>query len=235
MTPGKMSALLVSIFIILHSAIAAASPVLTYFPLNNGDTKFYEFDSGGSSNQTMQLQYTASTSRNGAFIETDNTDGSKMVYDNRAGKLTMPGVVISGEYVWFTYPLVIFSDEVIQNGGNYSSWVRTYNQGVQIYITVETTVDVLNKILVPAGLYNDCRMVSFTMNVYVDGATTPVVTKDVWTLAPSVGKIQVKVTDENGNYIDTAELASGTVAGIDVSKYAAPMSLAAIYSILLGN
>ena len=55
----KMTLYLVSLYIAFHSAIAAASPTETYFPLNSGDVKSYNYDYNGNLNQTMLLKYTS--------------------------------------------------------------------------------------------------------------------------------------------------------------------------------
>ena len=61
------------------------------------------------------------------------------MYTNAAGALTMPGVILAGDYLWFVNPVVIFNDETISNGGKSSSSVSTTYQGVHIFITVKTT------------------------------------------------------------------------------------------------
>ena len=59
--------------------------------------------------------------------------------------------------------------------------------------------------------------------------------KNVWTLAPQVGKIQIEVADENDRYLDTAELTSGQVAGKDVSTLAEEITITPILHLLLGD
>ncbi len=233
----KLSVFLISLITVLHSTLAAASSVQSFFPLNNGDSKSYLFDANGSVNQVLQLSYITDASRSAVFVEVDSADGSKVLYDNRGGELTMPGIILAdGSYIWFTQPLVIFTDQVVQNGGKYNSSVNTFYDGIPIYITVETSIDLAGRVNVPSGGYSDCRHVSFDMEVFVNGGSQPLVMNNVWTLAPGVGKIQIEVADENNNFIDTAELTAGAVAGVAVSEYAGRTNnLAAIYSFLLAN
>lgn len=96
-------------------------------------------------------------------------------------------------------------------------------------------MDNIGSVTVTAGNYVNCRAVSFMMRVYVEGGSAPIVMNNVWSLAPGVGKIQVEVVDQNDQYLDTADLISGQVAGTDVSNLAGPKNLIPIYSLLLGR
>ena len=73
------------------------------------------------------------------------------------------------------------------------------------------------------------------MVVQVYGASAPLTMHNVWTLAPRVGKIQVEVVDQNDHYLDTSELISGTVAGVDVRNLQWRPDLTPIYNILLDD
>lgn len=220
--------------LLLLSTIAAASSSQTYFPLNHSDSKIYRFKVNGVS-RSSHLTYTNAVGGNGVFIETDSTDGSQTLYANAAGALTMPGVIISGDYIWFAQPLVVFNDDIIANGGTSFSSVTTYYEGTRIFITVATTIKRMGAVRVPAGEFQNCRSVSFDMVVRIDGISAPLVMHNVWTLAPRVGKIQVEVVDQNDRYLDTAELISGIVAGVDVRNLQLPVNLAPIYNLLLDD
>ncbi len=235
MLQKKLILSLVLFYLVFQSVIAAASSTKTYFPLNNGDVKSYTFNYNGNPNQTMQLSYTSYPGKSGVFIEKDSVDGSQALYENRNGKLQMPGTFDSGQYIWFSQPLVVFSDTVIRNGGNQKSSVTATFQGVNIYISSETTVVKKNNITVPSGEYFNCRSISFKVKVEIEGSSQSIIMNNVWTLAPRVGKIEVEVADTNDNYVDTAELTSGKVAGIDVRDLAGRINLQGTIILLLGK
>ena len=220
--------------LLLLATIAVASSSQTYFPLNHGDSKLYRFQVNGV-NRSSTLTYTNAVGGNGVFVETDSIDGSQALYTNAAGALTMPGVILAGDYLWFANPLVVYNDETISNGGKSSSSVSTTYQGVHIFITVKTTINKVGTVQVPAGKFQDCRSVSFDMVVQIDGTSAPLIMHNVWTLAPRVGKIQVEVVDENDHYLDTSELISGTVGGVDVRNLQWRPDLTPIYNILLDD
>ncbi len=67
------------------------------------------------------------------------------------------------------------------------------------------------------------------MEIYIAGPSGPLTMKNVWTLAPNVGKIEIEVADANDNYINTADLASGYVSEVDVSKPTGPRNVSAVY------
>lgn len=221
-------------FILFCQGVALASPVETYFPLNHGDRKHYAFELNHTP-RTMTLSYSDEPRRTGVFLESDSLDASKVLYRNQDGTLTMPGVIVDGNYLWFAAPLVIFPDHVIQDGGAHFSSVSTSYYGTPINITVKTTVDIAGEVTVPAATYNNCRLVSFYLNVYIAGTSQPIVMKNVWTLAPQVGKIQIEVVDENDRYLDTAELTSGLVAGRNVSTLIERNIITPILLLLLGD
>ncbi len=213
------SLLFLFLFVFPLSSFGAA--VTTYFPMSDGDNKLYTFTLGNSV-RNMELTYRSYDLTWDIYLETDSTDNSKITYETSESTLTMWGTFLGGDYLRFNQPLVVASESQLQYGGRISSSTTAQFQGSDITISSETIILKVDKVVVPAGKYTNCRSVSFRVTIKIEGTNYPVVLDNVWTLAPHVGKIEIEVVDQYGNYIDTAELVSGRVSGQDVTEYADP-------------
>lgn len=193
--------------------------VATYFPMSDGDNKVYTFTMG-SEVINMELTYSRSDPDWEIYLETDSVDDSRVTYETGGQTLTMLGTFLEDDYLSFDQPLVVASDNLLQNGGRISASTTAQYHGADIIISSETIVSKIDTVVVPVGGYADCRSVSFRVNVYIEETGYSADLNNVWTLAPYVGKIQIEVVDQYNNHIDTAELISGQVSGKDVSGYA---------------
>lgn len=217
MKPKVISQLVTFILFFIPFSVVASS-VTTYFPMSDGDTKLYTFTLEGITHST-ELIYEYLASEN-MFLESDKIDNSQTTYVDYSNTLDTWGIIYEGEYLWFDQPLVVVAATTLQSGGKITSLTTASFREMEMSITSETIVSKIGTVVVPAGRFDDCRSISFNVTINIKGETYPVVLHQAWTLAPNVGKIQVKVTDPYGNYLTTANLVSGQVSGKDVSEYA---------------
>lgn len=185
-----------------------------YFPLHNGDYKNYSWRS-----INISVTYLSDTfNGHSVFNEIDSADGSSVFYGYANDQLLLYGAVVDGAPMVLDTPLAVADSVTVSQGGSFRFATSGSFMGYRFQLSGESVVTNAGTVTVPAGTFFDCRNVSMSMTLSVLGTTESVDLRNVWVLAPRVGKIRIGVMDQFLNRIGWADLTGGTVNGVNVQN-----------------
>jgi hypothetical protein len=204
----------------------AATWVADYWPMNEGDVRYFSGAGGASYLQFVQdfdesAQFTMYIYRQeSAGEEYDGYGRSSYGYSAAGDTLFNYGQKGPiGAFLHFEPPWALLTDSLLAKGGITSS--RFY-AGVPFVtnIAVLATVKVrsVGTVTVPAGTFYDCRSASFTIKV---AGRSTAVGGQAMILAPGFGPIKLGVANIRGQFIGWQSLTDGTVGGADLRELAA--------------
>ena len=195
------SILLAALFLSTTLAVQAGSVVNQYFPMNNGDSRYYQDYDFPSSTST---EYFTQTSYNGHSVfslnfhdewNTTSLETGTWYLGNSGTALTLYGIKTSWGSLTFNSPANLFTDQTLTNNGALTSTVTGvyYAAGlgnVTFNITVQTTVSSIpGTITVPAGTFANCKLVEVVETATCYGVFQQTFDSAAWVLAPGVGII----------------------------------------------
>ncbi len=205
---------------------AGSSPstyVQSYFPLNNNDVRYYEVDIAGTTYYTTyrytQVEYNGNT----CFLEYDSQDGSKAYYGHSGTNLNMYGVSLEDESYPFDSPLTILNDSILKNGGSLQSSTTLSAEGYSINVNLTVKSKKIGSVSIPLGSVDNCRSIVMTFSFTVQDESETFEMKEVWILAPNIGKLRIAAMDEFFNDIGWFDLTGGTVGGQDIVDIITPI------------
>ncbi len=202
----------------------AATLVEQYWPMQNGDIKYYNgpagqiyirFSNTGFSNPPRfdMALYVYDPDWDDYYEEFSATVG----YSTDRNQLIEYGADVGFyDYTW-NPPIASLDATSLADGGSRTFQSVVKAPGTNIPVTVTITVTSAGTVVVPAGTYNQCKSVSVTAKIT---GTSTVVSAQAWVLAPRVGQIKVAVVNESGRVVGWESLTSGTVGGTDVKDFA---------------
>ena len=188
-----------------------------YFPLHDGDSKFY---SGPEASLTFSVS-TAYFQGQPVFSFLNSYDGSTVAYTYSDTQLVMHGTSVDWIDLVLDPPLVELDENLILNGGTRTSKLKAMELGMTVNLTFTVTVEQSGTLTVAAGTFQNCREVTETIVVSVPGSSSQK-SSQTFVLAPGVGQIRIFKIDDRSAWID---LISGTVDGVNVSELAAQSAL----------
>jgi hypothetical protein len=201
---------------------AAVSAVRLYFPLNNNDVKYYEGSIYGSiysgSYSYSQVYYNGRT----CYLEYDSFDGSKAYYGFSGNTVQMYGAGLGTENYPLQTPLTFLNDSILNNGGTLKSSTTLTVQGYKITLNLTVTATIVGSVSIPLGTVDDCRSLDMTFSYSMSGDSDTLDVRDVWILAPNIGKLRIAVVDEFLNNLGWLNITGGTVGGKSVGEIINP-------------
>jgi PKD repeat protein len=204
------------------SAPLSVSPVQLYFPLNNSDVKNYEGSIYGNAYYATynysQVFYNGRT----CYLETDSADGSKTYYGYSGSELQMFGGSDGIDNFQFDSPLKILNDSILNNGGSLQSSTTFTLEGITVNLNVTVNSNLAGSVTIPLGKVDNCRSVDMTFSYSIPGESETLDVKDVWILAPNVGKLRIAVMDDFLIQRGWLSITGGTVAGKSVAEILNP-------------
>ncbi len=192
---------------------ASSSAIERYFPLYNGDSKSYSWSTYNSTYSYSEVSYHSINS----YLEYDSLDGSKAYYGYSDDELLLYGAEAEGLDIHFNTPLAVINNSILNNEGTIHSDTTFYAEGYNFIVNYEASVAKIGDVTVPAGTFSDCLSLSMEFTYQVEGESGSFNMKDVWILAPKVGKLKIAAMDQFFNLLGWMELTGGTVGGVDVS------------------
>ncbi|MEA3546058.1 MAG: PKD domain-containing protein [Thermodesulfobacteriota bacterium] len=205
---------------------AASSPstyVQSYFPLNNNDVKYYEGDVAGTTYYATYRYSQVDYNGNICFLEYDSLDGSKGYYGHSGSNLNMYGVSIEGESYPFDSPLTILNDSILNDGGSLQSSTTFSAEGYSIDVNLTVNSQNIGSVSIPLGSVDNCRSIEMIFNFSVQGESETFDMKEVWILAPNIGKLRIALMDQFFNDRGWLDLTGGTVGGQDIVDIITPI------------
>jgi len=206
--------------------MAGSSPstyVQLYFPLNNHDVKYYEGEVLGTTYHATynysQVYYNGNT----CFLESDSLDGSKAYYGHSGSNLNMYGVSLENESYPFNSPLTILNDSILNNGGSLQSSTTLSVEGYSVTVNLTVKSKKIGSVSIPLGSVDNCRSIDMTFSYSVQGESETLDIKDVWILAPNIGKLRIAAMDQFGNQRGWMDLTGGTVGGQEIIDIITPI------------
>ena len=220
---------LAAVFISATLAMQAGPVVSQYFPMNNGDSRYYQ-DHDAPINTGRE--FITQTTYNGHSVFSlnfhDQGDGIQLATDtwylgNNGGALALYGIQTSWGSMSLNSPANLLTDQLLTNNGTTTSRVTGLCLGSTFDVTVQTTVSsVLGTCTVPAGTFGNCKLVLVAETASIYGIGFQNYDSAAWILAPGVGILKDGVAtwdyylgaftfnDPFGNPQDYLELVSGT-------------------------
>ena len=206
--------------------MADSSPstyVQSYFPLNNNDVKYYEGEVFGTTYYATynysQVYYNGNT----CFLEYDSLDGSMAYYGYSGSNLNMYGISLDGESCPFNSPLTFLNDSILNNGGSLQSSTTFSVEGYSVTLNLTVNSNKIGSVSIPLGSVDNCRSIDMTFSFSVQGESETLDVKDVWTLAPNIGKLRIGLMDQFGIQRGWMDLTGGTVGGQDIIDIITPI------------
>ncbi len=193
------------------SNATAGSALDAYWPLNDGDSTNYAY---GTNTLGISVSYYGV---NQYMISSTSVDGSGYeIHQTGSEKIQ----VISGKSGWITIsfsPAInLLNESVVANGGTITTQTTVTQRYAGTYpATFTVTVGMAGTVTVPAGTFTNCRSVTVGEVATIPNQGTVSATYMSAILAPGVGIIKKLVSPDTGAW---AELVSGTVGGVDVTK-----------------
>jgi PKD repeat protein len=204
------------------SAPLSVSPVQLYFPLNNSDVKNYEGSIYGNTYYATynysQVFYNGRT----CYLETDSADGSKTYYGYSGSELQMFGGSDGIDNFQFDSPLKILDDSILNNGGSLQSSTTFTLEGITVNLNVTVNSNLAGSVTIPLGRADNCRAVDMNFSYSIPGESETLDVKDVWILAPNIGKLKIAVMDDFMIQRGWMAITGGTVAGKKVAEILNP-------------
>ena len=206
--------------------MADSSPstyVQSYFPLNNNDVKYYEGEVFGTTYYATynysQVYYNGNT----CFLEYDSLDGSKAYYGQSGSNLNMYGASLGDESYPFNSPLTVLNDSILNNGGSLQSSTNFSVEGYIVTVNLTVNSNKIGSVSIPLGSVDNCISISMTLSLSVEGEQETADLKDVWILAPNIGKLRIGLMDQFFNQRGWMDLTGGTVGGQDIIEIITPI------------
>ncbi|NVN89815.1 MAG: putative Ig domain-containing protein [Desulfuromonadales bacterium] len=205
-----LSCLLIPFMLLCFISQARAGIALeTYWPLYGGDQKVFSY---GAESLAMtvsdyevnqyKIQYQTATDM-GYEIHQIGSDKIQVV-------LAKTGYIL----ISFNPYINLLNESVVLNGGTITTQTTVTQRYAGSYpATFTVVVEMAGAVTVPAGTFTNCRSISVQKVATIPGEGTVNVSFMTAILAPGVGIIRKLVSP--GTW---AELVSGTVHGIDVTK-----------------
>lgn len=200
----------------------AVSPIQMYFPLSNNDIKNYQGVILGATYYATysysQVFYNGRT----CYLERDSADGSQTYYGYSGGQLQMYGATVDSESFSFDTPLNILNDSMLNDGGSLQSSTTLTVQGtpVTVHLTVFSTL--VGSVTIPLGKADNCRSIDMTFSYSIPGESETIEIRDVWILAPNIGKLRIAVMDQFLNQRGWLNISGGAVGGKSVGEILNP-------------
>jgi hypothetical protein len=180
----------------LVSSPLAVSPVQLYFPLNDNDVKYYQAMIYGNTYYATysydQVFYNGRT----CYLERDSMDGSQVYYGYSGGQLQMYGASVDGEVYSFDTPLSILNDSILNNSGSLQSSTTLTVQGFFVTVNVTVVSTLAGSVTIPLGKVDNCRSIDMTFSYSIPGESGTIEIRDVWILAPNIGKLRIAAMDQ---------------------------------------
>lgn len=200
-----------------------ANYVQTYFPLNNYDTKHYQGDVLGT---TYYATYTYSRvyfNSVTCFRENDSLDGSRAYYGYSGTDLKMYGASVDGESFPFDTPLTVLNDSMLNNGGSLQSSTSLTVEGYPVTVDVTVVSSKVGTVSIPLGSMGNCRSIAMNFTFRISGEQDTLDMKEVWILAPNIGKYRIALVDQYLIQRGWMDLTGGTVGGQRVIDIVTPL------------
>jgi hypothetical protein len=195
--------------------VSAQCFVESYWPMHDGDTKTYV----DAAYRYTLLFETAGNQYPNAFALVDSDSGYAIYYGYSGSELLRYAEEAGWMGLDFYPPVVELNDTVLMNGGSISVNTVTYLWGYEIILTGTVRVSLTGTVTVPAGTFYNCRTVVINLTATIPGEGSDTFAAENYILAPGVGMIRCRFTDEN-NQVHWLNLESGTVGGMDVAALA---------------
>jgi hypothetical protein len=240
------SLLLAAVFLSAILTVRAGPIVNQYFPMNNGDNRYYQDSANNSSTAT---EFFTQTTYNGHAVFRLNFHDEWDVYllashtwylANNGGALALYGINTIWGNLPFDSPANLFTDQTLSNNGTLTSTVTGVYYvaslgNVTFNITVRTTVSSIpGTITVPAGTFANCKLIEVLETATVYGVFQQTYDSAAWVVAPGVGIIEDGVavwdlytgqfTSDNGvgGSVDFLELVSGEINNVPIVSVTTP-------------
>ena len=222
------SLLLAAVWISGTLAVRAGSVVNQYFPMNNGDSRYYQDHDTPDYKAT---EYFTQISYNGHSVFALNFHDEWDMYPlaietwylgNNSGALALYGISTAWGSMPFNSPANLLTDQAITNNQTITSQVTGVYSGSTFNITVQTKVSSIpGTVTVPAGSFTNCKLVLVAETATLAGVSMPNYDSAAWVLAPGVGIIAdgVEILDSpTGPWSsnDYLELISGTINNVPI-------------------
>lgn len=207
-----------------------------YFPMSNGDNRYYQDRDNPSYKAT---EFFTQTNYNGHTVFSlnfhDEWDGYPFAIEtwylgNNGGAIALYGINTAWGNLAFNSAANLMTDQALTNNAAMTNTVTGlyYVPGsgnVTFNVTVQTTVSSIpGSVTVPAGTFTDCKLVLVVETSSYLGVSQQSFDSAAWVLAPGVGIIEDGVAmwdldtgaftfyDQFGNPLDYLELISATIA-----------------------
>lgn len=202
------------VMMLLMAAEALAGTALqTYWPLAAGDNTTFHY---GTNTLTLNV---SSAGLNQYKVQSTSTSASANGYEIHQvseDKVQILSGSAKGATLGFSPPVDFLTEALVQNGGTMTDTTTvTYNGILSALATYTVTVDMAGTVTVPAGTFTDCRSITFSASATIPLKGPVTLTAMTAILAPRVGIIKKLADADTGTW---AELVSGTVGGVDVTK-----------------
>ncbi|HEY5041542.1 MAG TPA: immunoglobulin domain-containing protein [Verrucomicrobiae bacterium] len=216
------------LFLSATVAVQAGPVVNQYFPMNNGDNRFYQDSANHSYTAT---EYFTQTTYNGHSVFSlnfhDDWDGYPYAQDtwylgNNSGALALYGITTAWGSMSFNSPANLMTDQTITNNQILTSQVTGLCLGSTFNITIQTTViSIPGTVVVPAGTFSNCKLVLVAETATLGGIPFDNYDSAAWVLAPGAGIIAdgVQMLDSpTGPWSssDYLELISGKINNVPI-------------------
>ncbi|MEA3469572.1 MAG: hypothetical protein U9R57_15315 [Thermodesulfobacteriota bacterium] len=200
----------------------STTPVQSYFPLNNNDIRRYSGTVHGTTYSTTMRYSSVNYNGRSCFREDDSIDGSIAYYGYNAGEVQMYGVMVDNVSYPFQSPLTFLNDTILTNGGSLQSSTTFVVQGMTITLNVTVNSSPTGSVTTSLGEVTDCRSIAMDFSYIIPGESGTLDLREVWILAPGVGKVQIAMMDQNMNNLGWMTIIDGTVGGQNVSDIINP-------------
>lgn len=186
-----------------------------YFPLRDGKLHNYELSA-----YDIDFTYTYDlVEYHGKYVyrEHDNADGSSVYYGFSGTTLYLYGFAIdnpdlnsSNVKMVFNEPVTVLTDDMLRNFGSVTTTISFTFEGQTVTMHTTSTAENAGTVVVPSGTFDDCIEVSVRMAFQIQATREIFEMKEVWTLAPDVGKIEIAVVDQSLTELGMAGLVDWT-------------------------
>ena len=223
-----------ALFLSATLAVQAGPVVNQYFPMNNGDNRYYQYNPTPSYTAT---EYFTQTSYNGHSVFALNINDEWETYPlaqhtwyfgTNGSALALFGINSEWGNMPFNSPVNLLTDQIITNNLSTTNFVTgTYYAGAAIgYITynytIQTTVIAYpGTYTVPMGSFTNCKLVGVLITDTYGGVFQSSYDSAAWILAPGAGIIAdgVATWDYYAGWTSTSdylELISGTINNVPI-------------------
>jgi len=224
------------------SLICLEGLLYSYWPMNDGDVKYYNgplgessisFSEIGTDEYEMDLQNVDGSGGSGILYYDYGEDRTQLLLSG--GEVSLgsaldgalqskprirPNVWHSGLTFEIVPPVVELDANILQNCGSRNSAAKMSIESLTVPMNLTTSVKNLTNVTVPAGTYRNCKLVTETIHASIPGQGTVTVSADTYVLAPGVGPIKMgvcRIAGTSVQQIGWQELVSYTEAGMDTS------------------